>query len=243
MFPRWLNQHLSGDGRQQLEQARYGENGFDFERPSVGLDFRVNSVCATCNNGWMSDLEGTSRPYLEPLITGLASQWISVEAQYQIALWATKTAMMVDQTQAKPLIPDAALANFGENLAIPPYTHIWLGACESKTPLVTTLTVRIELEQIDAPAKPWPISFYCPMKVGHLCLYLYFPPIPVFMRHPSMFHLFLGRIWPARTDDLGWSPPVRLSDGPRFEEFADLFWRELQMSTPEQARAQGFDVA
>ena len=50
VFPRWLNRYLPADRRQQ-QQARYGEEGFDIQRPAIGLDFRVRKVCADCNGG------------------------------------------------------------------------------------------------------------------------------------------------------------------------------------------------
>ncbi|MEK8146667.1 hypothetical protein NKH18_51540 [Streptomyces sp. M10(2022)] len=68
IFPQWLNEYLL-PGRQQTEQARYGEGAYDKTRQSVGLDFTVKKVCASCNNGWMSQLEVASKDALAPLIT------------------------------------------------------------------------------------------------------------------------------------------------------------------------------
>jgi len=41
--------------------------------------------------------------------------------------------------------------------------------------IVTAQTVRSELEQLDDPDAPRIIGFYTPMKIGHLCLYVFFP--------------------------------------------------------------------
>jgi hypothetical protein len=102
IFPRWLNRYLGADRRQQLEleQARYGEGGFDRVYPSLGINFRIRKVCAQCNNGWIANLEAESIDVLDPLIGGLDLQLVSLRQQRQIALWATKTAMVMDHTQA-----------------------------------------------------------------------------------------------------------------------------------------------
>src|SRR5208283_3172946 len=39
-----------------------------FTRKSV--DWKAREVCASCNNTWMSDIEGEAKPILTPLITG-----------------------------------------------------------------------------------------------------------------------------------------------------------------------------
>jgi hypothetical protein len=132
VFPRWLERFLPDDRRQRLELTRYGEDGYDKALDKVGLDIRVNKVCAACNNGWMSRVEEDSIDVLSPLIAGLDDVVrLSLAEQRQIALWATKTAMMVDQTQAVPLLTYAQRSRLRTHRAIPGGTRIWIGACDA----------------------------------------------------------------------------------------------------------------
>lgn len=52
----------------------------------------VKNFCATCNNGWMSELEVAAQRVLTPLILG-NSGTIALEDQAVIAMWAQKTAL------------------------------------------------------------------------------------------------------------------------------------------------------
>lgn len=235
VFPKWLDRYLPPETRQQLQQARYGPSGFDITRLNVGLDFRVRKVCGPCNNGWMSLLERDSMDALHPLISSLDLQLINLKRQRQIALWATKTAMIADQTQVQPLLPRKQLARMRTHQAIPGTTRVWIGASEEMEPLVTSNTVRIELENLDDPEAPWPAGFFAPMKIGHLCLYVYFPAAHVVVQHPAIYHTMLARIWPRRQSDLPWPPPVRPRDSESFERLADDLWRSLALFAPERA--------
>jgi hypothetical protein len=238
IFPQWLNHYLP-PGRQQLEQARYGLGAFDVTRRSVGLDFTVKKVCARCNNGWMSELEASAKEALEPLIIRQELAFISLRRQRQIALWATKTAMMADQSQQAPLLPSYQLRRMRTHRAIPGGTRVWLGSCGERDPLVTSHTVRSDLIDASAPDSPQSVGFYCPMKIGHLCIYVYFPAADVVIQHAREFHLSVARIWPRRSSDLPFPPPIQPRDGPAFETFADELYKSLYHYTPRQAAEHG----
>ncbi len=238
VFPQWLNRYLP-PGRQQLEQARYGEGAFDRTRQSLGLDFTVKKVCAPCNNGWMAKLESDSKSVLEPLIIRQNLGLISLRHQRQIALWATKTAMMADQVQRTPLLPSHQLRRMRTHRAIPSGTRVWLGSCPERNPLVTSHTVRIDLTNLSTPSVPQPVGFYCPMKIGHLCVYVYFPAANVVIQHAPEFHLSIARIWPRRSSDLPFPPPFQPRNGEAFEGFADALYKDLHLYTPEQASEHG----
>jgi hypothetical protein len=239
VFPQWLNRYLPAGLTQKLEQARYGPNGYDITRPSIGLDFRVRKVCAPCNNGWLSSLEAESISILDPLITTLRLQMLPLAAQRRIALWATKTAIMLDNTQTHPILPPVKLARMRSHRAIPGGTRVWLGACDELHPLVTSHTVRIETVNTEEPDKQFPTGFYTPMKIGHLCLYVYFPMIDFVIQHPSEYHIALARIWPRRASDLPWPPPGQPSNSAEFEKFANSLRQNLRAFSVDHARRHG----
>ena len=53
----------------------------------------VKMVCAACNNGWLSELEGAAKPVLTPLIRG-ESRRLPDDDQALIAEWTCKTALI-----------------------------------------------------------------------------------------------------------------------------------------------------
>lgn len=241
VFPQWLNRYLPAGQVQQIEQTRYGPGEYNVTRLHVGLDFRIRKVCARCNNGWLSRLETESIDILNPLISSLEMQMLSLATQRQIALWATKTAMMMDNVQIDPILPTVKLARMRSHRAIPGGTRIWMGACAELDPLVTNRTVRIELENLEKFYEGLPAGFYAPMKIGHLCLYVYFPMVDdLVIQHAPRYHLGLARIWPRRASDLPWPPPWMPEDGSEFEGFADLLYCSLRIF--DMDRAQRFGI-
>jgi hypothetical protein len=240
VFPRWLERFLPGDRRQTLELTRYGAGGYNRALNTIGLDIRVNRVCGTCNNGWMSRLEEDSIDVLTPLITGLDDvELLSLREQRQIALWATKTAMMSDLTQAEPLLPFAQRSRLRTHRAIPGGTRVWIGACDALNPMVTNYTVRSELERADDPGAPRITGFYTPMKVGHLCLYVFFPQADVVVRHPPMYRTATARLWPRRSSSLPVPPPMRPRTGVAFEMFEQSFYDAMLITSADLAAEHG----
>lgn len=236
IFPRWLERYLPADRRQQREVARYGEGGFDVRHPTIGLDFRVNRVCARCNNGWLSELEERSIPILDPLISGLQLRLLSPREQRQLALWAVKTAMLTDLTQAEPILRFTMRSRLRTHRAVPAGTRVWLGACGELNPIVTNLTVRAELRPPDGGEAI--LGFYSPMKIGHLCLYVYFPMADVVVDVPNPYPGGLVRIWGRRHGDVAWPGVLIPRDGSAFEIYADALWHALIVLTPGSAREQ-----
>jgi hypothetical protein len=150
----------------------------------------------------MSHLEVESIGVLTPLISGLDHvELLTLSQQRRIALWATKTAMMVDQTQAEPILSFAQRSRLRTHRPIPGGTPVWIGGCDAMNPIVTSHTVRIDLEQLDDPEAPRPRGFYTPMKIGRLCLYAYFPQAAVVIQHPAIFRTATARLWPRRSSD------------------------------------------
>jgi hypothetical protein len=206
----------------------------------VWIFVSIRKVCARCNNGWLSRLEAESINILHPLISSLKMQMLSLTAQRQIALWATKTAMMMDNVQIDPILPTVKLARMRSHRAIPGGTRIWMGACTELYPLVTNHTVRIELESLEKSGGRFPTGFYAPMKIGHLCLYVYFPMVDdLVIQHAPRYHLTLARIWPRRASDLPWPPPWMPGNGSEFEVFADLLYRSLRIFDVDRAHHVG----
>ena len=93
-------------------------------------------VCAKCNNGWLSELEGAAKPIIAPLIRGEA-RCLPYEDQALIAAWTCKTAlvsllMSSDEARAGgygvPPTEYAALYAQRDRLEPLPFSQYWIGS-------------------------------------------------------------------------------------------------------------------
>lgn len=93
-------------------------------------EITVRSVCSHCNQGWMSNLENECAPIMSPMIDGADSVSLDALQQHTIALWATKTAMVLEST-ATASRPCRFLQQEREEVrsqaAIPSHTCVWIG--------------------------------------------------------------------------------------------------------------------
>ncbi|SRR6266446_3354855 len=93
---------------------------------------KIDTVCAPCNNGWMSALENKSKPTIACMFEDLT---IPLDHQQQTVLsnWAVKTAMVLDSiknTETNPhfyLKPETII--FRKQRIIPDRIRIWIGRC------------------------------------------------------------------------------------------------------------------
>lgn len=92
------------------------------------IEITVDTVCATCNGGWMSDLEARAAPLLRPMLRG-QTQGLSIEQQILLARWATKTSMTLDQTTpaADRIWSEARCRELMDGALPPPGTGAQLG--------------------------------------------------------------------------------------------------------------------
>jgi hypothetical protein len=73
---------------EELDGSQEEKN--EWSRPP--FTWTVRDVCATCNNGWMADLEGKAKPILTPLVQDQARS-LTLPDMMAIATWATKTVL------------------------------------------------------------------------------------------------------------------------------------------------------
>jgi hypothetical protein len=85
----------------------------------------ARSVCRSCNQGWMSEMEQRARPLLTPCILGESAIW-GTSHQEKVATWAFKTALMLDRSSTEAHVA-------------PPehFDHLWLNRTPPKTVLVS----------------------------------------------------------------------------------------------------------
>lgn len=116
----------------------------------------VRDVCAACNGGWMSGLEGTAKRVLRPLILGQPAAVLSSD-HAAIAAWAQKTALVAmrmlseEEREAGYGLPESEYRQLYEirELCEPlPASQFWIatygGDRRISAAWVTPIVVRIE---------------------------------------------------------------------------------------------------
>ena len=112
------------------------------------LKISTRSICSSCNNVWLSELEKKAKPLLQYIISGEMAnvpEYFDSDAQEQIAVWATKTMLLLDYTShydreyRKSLFDKEELRkrmqdlyNIKKPLAD---TKVWISATKTRNPI------------------------------------------------------------------------------------------------------------
>jgi hypothetical protein len=98
VWPRWVSRLLFGkyDSTHFINVRSTAESTTAL-RKSGSIDVTTKTVCAKCNNEWLSDFENRKiRPLAAPLITGIDDLVLSPDDQWQISAWGYKMAMLLE---------------------------------------------------------------------------------------------------------------------------------------------------
>ena len=132
-WPRWLLRLFPGTDRGVIEAERSGQA---IRSWTAGNGLQVKSVCADCNNGWMSRLESDAKPLVEKLLTNERLD-IELPAASVLAAWALKSAMLFES-----FTPERQSFYTGRERramrviqALPDRTSVWLARCHDHTGL------------------------------------------------------------------------------------------------------------
>lgn len=90
------------------------------------MTLRPKVVCASCNNGWMSNLEAEVRLFLSPLIMGAARTLNPTEIA-AITRWAVMKSYVAEYLDQGCDVSTREVRNQVRAGQLPPYTHVWLG--------------------------------------------------------------------------------------------------------------------
>jgi hypothetical protein len=110
--------------------GRFGtdEEGTSHTFTTDKVDHKVRKVCGTCNRGWMGQLEDRVAPILRPTVLGNLTR-LGLEDQRLVALWAAKTAMVLDVAAPDSgIIPEEHFDFLYRERHPPPHTLVWLAA-------------------------------------------------------------------------------------------------------------------
>jgi hypothetical protein len=128
VYSAWLRPYLhkhpeDGDGtHHHIHIHRGGPDVQTYSAPPATQT--VRSVCAECNNGWMSQLESGAKPCLESMIKGHQRTYYA-GGQELIATWLVKTAL-VSGSKFDPRLPASFYTDLYETRKPSPNTRVWI---------------------------------------------------------------------------------------------------------------------
>lgn len=95
-------------------------------------------MCSECNHGWMSTLESSVKPYIQPMLHGVALV-LAQEQQAAICAWSMKTAMVLQATtEAKHrFYTQGERESLRLNSTIPKRSLVWLGRSSTNDGLLS----------------------------------------------------------------------------------------------------------
>lgn len=181
------------------------------------FDLVLRAVCATCNNGWLSDLEGRAKDTLTPAITGQPATWDSKQ-QELAALWAIKTAILLELSarhiRGTGFAPAEHFTHLFTTRTPPPWSMCWTAGVDAKGRDI--MWERVTALSLDGTT---PQGYFATVAVGYLVLHVFGwvqragsaarPMRPVI---PPDLRPALAQVWPIVTPTMRW-PPTTYFDG------------------------------
>ncbi len=126
--PQWLLRLLKIENT-SIQPAGWRSGQSYSRNPHPWLQLVVRAVCATCNSGWLSDLENAVKPLLRDLVVAqdCALATLGREEQTVLARWTTKTLFLIHRTTGIPtIIPPAAYRSlYDAPTQLPSGTHVF----------------------------------------------------------------------------------------------------------------------
>lgn len=130
VFPVWLLDALNA-GNEVIAFRHFGVGGHVLSERRHTLDgFRFGHVCAVCNNGYLSQLEGEARRILGGIWHGRAT--LGPVDAYALALWSLRTAVVLNAaSNYRRIVPDVH-ARAVRTMTPPPGLYVHVGFRERR---------------------------------------------------------------------------------------------------------------
>jgi hypothetical protein len=133
------------------------------ERKNALLSLETREICENCNNGWMSDIEGASKPIVIQLArSAIASIAIGMnrDTTRQLAVWAQKTALTYELSSGIPRVGNVAMfERLRDGRRLPGQRHpigecCWWPSSTTTDPAGVLLGVQIGLHSVHGSGRP-----------------------------------------------------------------------------------------
>ena len=212
-WPLWIAKQYRGNAPSQLRAERQGQSlpPWDVWQPEL----KVRRVCRECNNGWMSRLESQSQPTLQPLLSGQSHSLTSGE-QATVALWAVKTAMVLEGLGPidQRVYTEQERAQLRLLSVIPERTSVWLAVSVDKAVFMSTKTRHFNESPTDDPS-----AVCTTIGLSHLVLQVLTLRVPPDVSAATRITTSVRtgpwqdatlQVWPLSSTTILWPPSVGL---------------------------------
>jgi len=237
IWPHWLNP--------LLPKTRYRNERVDDTVKSnwstKELKQTANVVCKTCNEGWMSELEGRAKGLLADVIVSGRLTTFSHEDQRLLAAYAFQKSVIANY-QTLGILPEpistwAQRERFRLTLAVPPEVRIWISSFQGRARYSGRSNPRYARSDTD-PAPLNDLDIYThTYVVGHLvfqvlaCRFrdLFNRGVRVELPKQSAFwEPACQQIWPIETEIITW--PLQYLGSDTIEHFVERWFGKIQVT-------------
>jgi hypothetical protein len=175
------------------------------------LAMNVRDICATCNNGWMSELEMDAKRVLTPAILGEPTI-IAANDQAIVAAWGHKTALVNMRVSSEdqrgkgyglPVSEYFDVFNMRASKTPPAKTQFWIGRYTGRRLRIGVCVTPMEVKVLGLPDSGMPHAYVMTIVVGELLLQGIRFTTPGLDPEVSPMEGFT-RIWPATGKPMEW---------------------------------------
>jgi hypothetical protein len=213
VYARWFRDHVVND---KIKMFTSDGTTATFHQQKHLEKFWNRSVCAKCNNGWMSLLEQQVDPVTAKLTTGTDFNVLSKEEVEILARWSGKTAIVLGYLAPLPaVVPEFIRRSFLPDSANPPQMRLlYSQICADKTLEGGYLQLGYAAD-IPVIGTTAPSGLRFTLCVYNHLLTVDFPPMLAGLRY-DLSNSVSAEVWPLRipagTAELDLKPPVAIGD-------------------------------
>lgn len=133
VIPGWLPRYIGGDEMGSFRGTHLSAIGMPLSvRTASKNSHTLNTVCATCNNGWMSDLESTFGRLLPRLQADMSPRQFSKAERRIIALWIVKTGIIAHySSNYRTILPLGVPHSLSQGRVVPAGVKVFGGVVDS----------------------------------------------------------------------------------------------------------------
>jgi hypothetical protein len=173
-----------------------------------------DSVCKTCNGGWMRDLENDFVALVGPQLRNEGATRLNPDAQERLATWAIKTGLLLQLYSIaiggqNAYAPQDNLTWLKEHVSPPPGSEVWFGRYDAQN-------TKVHWSRPGCLTGPegTPVSYINAFTVGYIVFYVFGSDQQIVARRPGFnlasikpppwFSEIVVQTWPGNGDDAVW---------------------------------------
>jgi hypothetical protein len=244
----WIGKLLASKSSKQFNVSRKYRNADDARTwTQRTIDHKTKVVCKSCNEGWMSDLEGAAKATLSGIIRDAAPVSLLSRGVDSLAAFAFKCAVVADHTSPNgtPFFSPHIRHKFRECGEIPAGVRMWIAAFQGISR--TSCRFNSYYSKPNAAYMGEFDFFVFTYAAGHLALQVVAPRWKRLHLHrrrlprviaDSLWDATTVEFWPTPGLPLSW-PPSRCLDDGSFRAFTDRFSRTMRVGLAVTGRTTG----